>query len=455
LQYAGILGAVFGLSKLHAIAHGYDFTGSSRLGWAVAYALLLGIAMYSVGLPDLASDRSTIVAAAGATTGAAVVMSFCQLVVGSALLPRVTIFGSSAVLVFWSLLVHMVDRASDERAEDRDRVVFVGNRSDAEMFTGDLLCRPEKPAALVATLSPAEARPQRTGEEPLVDVVIARDATVLVLAVDAQEDPLVVAQASTLHEAGVRVRTLTMFYDEWLGKLPLSELERLSLMFDIAEVHHARYGRVKRLLDIAFGLAGLLALVVAVPVVMVANWRANPGPLFYRQRRVGRHGREFEILKFRTMLPHDGTIPDQWTAHGDPRVTPFGRWMRRTHVDELPQVLNILRGELTVVGPRPEQLHYAEELTEKLPYYGLRHLVRPGLTGWAQVKYGYAGNERDALEKLQYEFYYLAHQSLRFDARVLARTLRNVLSSEGRRRTWQICCPNRGQVTPTLTRKTP
>lgn len=432
LQYAGVVGAVVILSKLHALAHGYDFTGSSRLGWAVAYTVLLGLATYSAGLPDLATDRSTIITATGATAGAALVMSFCQLAVGSALLPRFTIFGAATLLVPWSVLVSLLTRAAGERAGERDRVVFVGNRTDGEMFSGDVLARPERPAVLVETLAPADARPHRAGEEPLVDAVIAQDATVLVLTSEAQDDPLVVAQASTLHEAGVRVRTLTTFYDEWLGKLPLSELERLSLMFDIAEVHHARYARVKRLFDIVTGGAGMVAFAVAVPFVMVVNRRANRGPLLYRQTRVGRHGREFSIIKFRTMLPHDGTYPDVWTTHGDPRITPFGRWMRRAHLDELPQALNILRGELTIVGPRPEQPHYVQELQEKLPYYGLRHLVRPGLTGWAQVKYGYAGSERDALEKLQYEFYYLAHQSLRFDVQVLARTLRSVVSSEGR-----------------------
>jgi lipopolysaccharide/colanic/teichoic acid biosynthesis glycosyltransferase len=432
LQYVGIVAAVFGLSKVHAVAHGYDFTGSSRFGWAVAYTVLLGLATYSIGLPDLATGRSPILNAAAATAGAAFAMSFCQLAVGSALLPRVTVFGAAALLVPWSFVVNLVERAAGERAEDRDRVVFVGNRADAEVFAGDLMLRPERPAQLVASLAPGDARPRRAGEEPLVDAVIARDATVLVLALEAQDDALVVAQASTLHEAGVRVRTLSMFYDEWLGKLPLSELERLSLMFDIAELHQVRYARVKRLFDIVIGGAGLPVLALAAPFVMIANRIANRGPLLYRQVRVGRNGREFSILKFRTMLPHDGTIPDAWTASDDPRITRFGRWMRRTHVDELPQVLNILRGDLTVVGPRPEQPHYAVELAEKLPYYSLRHLVRPGLTGWAQVKYGYAGSERDALEKLQYEFYYLAHQSLRFDARVLARTLRSVLGSKGR-----------------------
>ena len=116
----------------------------------------------------------------------------------------------------------------------------------------------------------------------------------------------------------------------------------------------------------------------------------------------------------------------------DLRVTPFGNLLRRTHLDELPQVLNILRGELSVVGPRPEQPHLVEELADKIPFYGLRHLVRPGLTGWAQVKYQYAGTEAETLEKLQYEFYYLRRQSLGLDVRIVARTFRSVVGLGGR-----------------------
>ncbi|MDQ1532366.1 MAG: hypothetical protein QOF28_127 [Actinomycetota bacterium] len=432
LQYAGIFGAVFGLSKLHAVNHGYDFTGSSRLGWAVAYAALLVVATYGAGLPDLARGRSTIGTAAIATAAAAFGMSLCQLVVGSALLPRFTVFGSAAVLVPWSVLVGGLSRDADDRAEDRDRVVFVGSPADAATLTDELAARPERPAALVAALEPLAARPRRAGEEPLVDTVIAHDASVLVLSREAQDAPLVVAQASALHEAGVRVRSLTDFYAEWLGKLPIAELERLSLMFDIAEIHVSRYARAKRLGDLVIGLVGVAALVIVTPFVAIGNCLANRGPLLFRQSRVGRHGREFAIVMFRTMRPHDGTVPDEWTTTNDPRVTTFGRFLRTTHLDELPQAVNIVRGELAVVGPRPEQPHYVEELSQKLPYYGLRHLVRPGLTGWAQVKYGYAGSARDALEKLQYEFFYLGHQSIWFDARIVGRTVRSVIGTQGR-----------------------
>jgi lipopolysaccharide/colanic/teichoic acid biosynthesis glycosyltransferase len=124
--------------------------------------------------------------------------------------------------------------------------------------------------------------------------------------------------------------------------------------------------------------------------------------------------------------------PSEWTTEDDPRITPFGRILRRTHLDELPQLVNVLAGELSVVGPRPEQPHYVKELSGKIPFYDLRHRVRPGLTGWAQVKYGYAGTESDALQKLQYEFFYLRHQSLTLDARIIGRTLRHIVGRGGR-----------------------
>ena len=189
---------------------------------------------------------------------------------------------------------------------------------------------------------------------------------------------------------------------------------------------------MKRLLDLALALCGCVALVVVTPVVVVGDLFANRGPLLFRQPRTGRHGVPFEMLKFRTMRAASSELGDDWTAEHDDRITPFGRLLRRTHLDELPQVVNVLRGELSVVGPRPEQPHVVAELDGKIPFYRIRHLVRPGLTGWAQVKYPYAASDAETLEKLQYEIYYLRRQSLAFDARIVARTIRSVVAGEGR-----------------------
>jgi len=431
LLFGGTAVAVLGLGQAHAVGHGYDYTGSSRFAWSLAFVLLLLGTAYGAGLPDLArTRRSAALSAAGATTAATVAISALQLLNGSALLPRVVVLGAPLVLLPFYVLCSVCSNDGRVRAGQRDRVVVVAGIDEGFHLADELAAEPERPAVLSRVLSPEAATSKDPRAQPLVDAVKATGATALVLDRAAQADDAVVAQAAALHEAGIRVRTLSLFYEQWLGKLPVSELERVSLMFDIGEVHRARYGRMKRILDTAAGVVGLGVLVVVTPAVLAGNRLGNRGPLLYRQARVGKHGRPFEILKFRTMRPGDGTT--EWTADDDPRVTPFGAWLRRTHLDELPQVLNIVGGHLSIVGPRPEQPRYVEELEGKIPFYRLRHLVRPGLTGWAQVKYPYGANQADAIEKLQYEFYYLRHQELALDLRIIGRTVRSVVGRGGR-----------------------
>ncbi|MCU1353975.1 MAG: hypothetical protein JWM05_3184 [Acidimicrobiales bacterium] len=435
LLYLGVAGTVLGFGKFHAVAHGYDYTASSRFAWSFAYIGLLGVAAYGAGFPDLRrSRRAAYGGAVGAVAAAAAGMSAVQLVLGDALLPRLVVACSAATLVPWLVVTARLAALGATRAESRDRVVAVAAAADLAELADEVGGPMERQAALVGGLEPAEATTV-SGGAPVLDLVRSTDATVLVLCRAAQLDESIVAQAALLHESGVRVRTLSLFYEQWLGKLPASELERVSLMFDIGELHRSRYGRAKRVFDLALAGVGAVALVVAVPFVLLGNLVANRGPLLYSQERVGKGGRRFRILKFRTMrMPASGDPANEWTTPDDPRITPFGALLRATHLDELPQVVNILRGDLAVVGPRPEQPRYVDELTRKLPFYDLRHLVRPGLTGWAQVRYGYAGDERDALQKLQYEFFYLRHQGLGLDLRVVGRTIRAVLGGQGRGR---------------------
>ncbi|MBV9411679.1 MAG: sugar transferase [Acidimicrobiia bacterium] len=376
--------------------------------------------------------RAAVLAALGSTAAAAVGISLVQLAAGSSLLPRLVVFGTPVVLVPWYVVCWTLASGARSLQEDRDRIVAVVSLDEADALRAELSQAPERPASLVDTLLLADARSDQPRQRPLVESVVRNRATVVVLDREAQGDESVVGQAASLHEAGIRVRTLTLFYDEWLGKLPVWELERVSLMFDIGEIHRARYGRIKRLADVAVGLLGLIPLVVLLPFVLVGDLIANRGPIFYSQERVGKNGTTFRIHKFRTMKPDGQALANEWTTEDDPRITPFGHFLRRTHLDEVPQVVNVVRGDLSVVGPRPEQPRYVGELSGKIPFYDLRHRVRPGLTGWAQVKYGYAGTEGDALQKLQYEFFYLRHQSLALDARVLARTIRAVIGREGR-----------------------
>ncbi len=435
LLYLGTVAIVLGLAKIHARYIGdyvFHSTDPSRLGWTLGFLGLLVLASYGAGLPELPrTGRQALTSATVAPVTAALAISVVQLLTGDALMPRFVVFGSAVMLAPWNLLCVAIARGARVRGERRDRVVLVAAHAEAIALQDELEAHPERPAVLATEMTPDEAVPVAVMSKPLCERVLNTQATVVVLDRAALADPRVVSQAATLHEAGMRVRTLSLFYEEWLGKLPLSELERASLLFDIRELHGARYLRVKRMLDIVVGIFGVVALIVIEPFVLLGNAIGNRGPLIFRQQRIGKNGTTFELWKFRTMRegPSEGTA---WTQRDDPRVTPFGRFLRRTHLDELPQLWNVLFGHLSIVGPRPEQPHYVEELSEKLPFYGLRHLVRPGLTGWAQVKYGYAGDESDALEKLQYEFWYLGHQNLWLDSRIVGRTIRSVAGANGR-----------------------
>ena len=432
LMAAGIVGTVLAASKYHAARIAdppYDFTASFRFWPAVAFAGLLLLGAYALGLPDSAPTRRRAMAVGvGVPTVAALGISLLQLIAGSSLLPRFVVLGSTLVLAPFLVLCARLGSDADARTRRGERVLVIGDLTDVAPVAIDLEIRTEVPATLVDVMSLEDARP-RPGRQPVTELVHERDVTLVVLDAAAQTVPGILGQVTRLHQQGIRVRTLVDFYEDWLGKLPVSELERSSLFFDIAEIHGSGYSNLKRFLDVAGAAVLVVAAAVVMPVVVIANRFGNRGPLLFRQERVGKAGEIVEILKLRTMRP--GSSDGSWTTESDPRITPVGRFLRRSHLDELPQAWNVLRGDLSLVGPRPEQPRYVDELTDKLPFYGMRHLVRPGLTGWAQVKYGYAGDHADALEKLQYEFFYLRHQSLGLDVRIIVRTFRSLLGGQG------------------------
>lgn len=180
---------------------------------------------------------------------------------------------------------------------------------------------------------------------------------------------------------------------------------------------------VKRLLDLAGGMAGLLLSLPLWPFIALAVKIDSRGPVFFTQDRVGWRGKTFRIIKFRTMFTNAEDDGPQWARTNDARVTNVGRLLRRTRMDELPQLLNVLLGDMSLVGPRPERPEFVEDLTREIPYYDHRHLVPPGLTGWAQVRYRYGASKQDAIRKLQYELYYVRHLSIMLDVEILLRTI--------------------------------
>lgn len=188
----------------------------------------------------------------------------------------------------------------------------------------------------------------------------------------------------------------------------------------------------RRTIDIAFGLLGLAFLILILAVLALLIYLDSPGPIFYSQERVGYQGKKFRMYKIRSMCvnaEHTGNA--MWTSKNDTRVTRIGRFLRATHLDELPQALNILRGEMSLIGPRPERQAFVSELEVLEPLYHRRLDVKPGLTGWAQVSYGYGSEAKAELDKLQYDIYYVEHQSFKLDIKILMKTLFEVVRCHG------------------------
>lgn len=183
----------------------------------------------------------------------------------------------------------------------------------------------------------------------------------------------------------------------------------------------------RRFLDSLVALLGLFLLALLLPWLWLLNRCWAPGPLFYRQTRIGLGGNRFEIIKLRSMIVDAERNGIAWTAANDPRITPVGHFLRRTHLDELPQCWNILKGDMTLIGPRPERPAFVKLLTRRIHDYALRHTVKPGLTGWAQVNYGYGDSVDDARIKLKYDLAYIHDQCWRLDLLILARTFRVLL----------------------------
>jgi exopolysaccharide biosynthesis polyprenyl glycosylphosphotransferase len=282
-----------------------------------------------------------------------------------------------------------------------------------------------------------EGFPVLGGREDLVSLCRRLRAHELVISITHLETmhPDLFEAIQKCREQGVTVTTMAEVYERVAGRVPIEHAGRV---FAVAMplqrgATHRFYLAAQRVLDMFVGIVGCLGLALIIPVVWLMNRIGSPGPLFYSQERVGKGGHPFPILKFRSMVTDaekfSGAV---WAEENDPRITPVGRFLRKTRLDEVPQFWNILRGDMSLVGPRPERPHFVNHLAKQIPFYRVRHAVRPGLTGWAQVKYRYGASEEDSLTKLQYDLYYIKHQRLLLDVEILLKTAPVVLGFKGR-----------------------
>lgn len=316
------------------------------------------------------------------------------------------------------------------RERPRCRVAVIGSSRIAHQLRKEVAAQGVGTHTIVGWVDPSSTFPpsdEAIGQVGALREVAERYRVDLFVLTESAPRMTVLDELGTLcQERDIRLLQFAAFHEEVFGQVPLSGLSGAWFQHVLHPRYRGRSRTGKRAMDVSLavvmGVLLLPALLIAALVI-----RRDGGPAFFRQRRIGEGGRAFEVLKLRTM-DHRSDGPARWSAADDSRVTRAGRFLRRTHLDEVPQLLNVLRGEMSLVGPRPEQPMYVEQLEALLPFYQRRHLVRPGITGWAQVRCGYSGSEMGSAWKLSHDLYYLKHSSLILDLVILSETLRTLVA---------------------------
>ena len=236
-----------------------------------------------------------------------------------------------------------------------------------------------------------------------------------------------------LFKTGINIKSFDKYYEEVTDSVPQDYLNNEFYQnINFSENNDNRfYLFVNSLIDVVVSSIGLAILICFLPLILIGNLVANRGPLFYLQERVGKNGKSFKIIKLRSMVPNAEKNGAVWATKNDVRITSFGKFLRNTRLDEAPQFINILKGDMNLIGPRPERPEFVQNLEEAIPFYGIRHVVRPGLTGWAQVNYPYASTIEDQETKLRYDLYYIKERNFFLDFKIIIKTITTVLFFRG------------------------
>jgi exopolysaccharide biosynthesis polyprenyl glycosylphosphotransferase len=419
------------------------FYGASADGGPTAadvialFALLVVAGCASEAARWLGGPLSRIVFVAASTLAALAALAGLQAVTGGTAVRLddvlVALAAGSGTLALTSLLT----RLSSSGAAGV-RIAVIGNERSAESLRRELEIAGVRAYTVVGWVSPdsegedgdaAVQRPRRTGDlgplGALSTIVRQHRVDLLLMSGEASRLSVFDEMARSCLHLPVRFCELASFHEDLFGHVPVTEINTSWFQY----IMHPRYNgstpMAKRLLDVA----GALVLgIVWLPILLVAAVviKLDGGPVLFSQTRIGEGGRPFTLYKLRTMRPGTGRHA-QWADEDDARVTRVGRILRRTHVDELPQLLNVLRGQMSLVGPRPEQPEFVERLEDTVPFYQRRHLIKPGLTGWAQVRCGYEGSDRGSMWKLSHDLYYLKHRSMALDLAILSDTVLTLL----------------------------
>ncbi len=352
-------------------------------------------------------------------------------------LPRLNMLvGSLTVLVVapaWRIAFSVLMR----RASVPRKLLFLGLSPVVRAVVARLEERPELGLLVVGYLDGEPAQdwhvPYLGRIENLDEIIQKHRPDRVVVGCAGDNGALPVERLLDLRFSGtIHVEEAATLYEKLLSRVAIHNLRPSQLLFASELVPHSFNLTMQGIYSPLLGLAGFLITLPVMVIVAALVKLSSPGPVFYRQVRMGLHGKHFTILKFRSMyIDAEARTGAVWASKGDPRITPVGRWLRYLRLDELPQFINVVRGEMAVVGPRPERPEFSEVLEHRIPLFKQRVCVKPGITGWAQINYGYGETVQDAMMKLEYDLYYIKNLSLTIDAYIIFNTLKVMLLSRG------------------------
>ena len=365
---------------------------------------------------------------------AALYMIFPRLIIGHGVLASSVPFFVVAIAV-WRLLFLQLGRARGLQ----EHVLIVGTSAGARTVAREVLDQHDYAYRIVGFIDDDPAMQGRSVVNPKVigttaDIVrLVREQRVnrIIVGLADRRGKLPIAELLEAKLQGVRIEEPETTYERLTGKIMLEELKPSWLIFSDGFRARKLTRAAKRVVDLVLSIVGMVLAAPLMALTALAVRLDTPGPVVYAQERVGEHGRTFMVYKFRSMRTDAETGTPIWARDQDERVTRVGRIIRLTRLDEIPQLWNVLRGDMSFVGPRPERPFFIEQLAEAIPFYRQRHAVKPGVTGWAQVKYRYGASIDDAREKLRYDLYYIKHMSIIFDLTIVFDTIKVILSQKG------------------------
>jgi sugar transferase (PEP-CTERM system associated) len=435
------LALIFGSIALAASVLGVEELGGSL--WKIAVVTLLcQLCLYYNDFYDLTlvyAPRELVVRLLQAVGAASILLAAVYFVMPSLAIGDGIFVSALVVFVFailgWRLLFnHLTGSLKLE-----ERILFVGTGDTARTVAREVLAQRDFAYRIVGFI---DDDPSQIGA-PVVNprvigtprdigrIVSACGIDRIVVGLSDRRGRLPLDELLEAKMAGVRVEDATTLYERVTGKILLNDLHPSWLIFSEGFRVSRLTRMTKRGIDLALSLGMSVLAVPLMAITALAIWIESGRPVLYRQERVGEHGRVFTLVKFRSMRTDAEQGTPIWAQQADDRVTRVGRFIRKTRLDELPQLWNVLRGDMSFVGPRPERPFFVEQLAAVLPFYHQRHAVRPGLTGWAQVRYRYGASLEDATEKLRYDLYYIKHLSIAFDLTIVFDTVKVILFGKG------------------------